>query len=177
MDDLKDITNGGVKVKVKGKPVAVKSQETVPRVWAVHKLSGEVVTENDPQNRPSMLDRLKRGGVGKKEHLKAVGRLDIPTEGLILVTNNGKFSRDLELPENQLHRVYRARIYGAMTENKLMKIRNGYCGFQPMKVEVERRHKNTRDSSNKWVRITATEGQNRQIRKVFQSLGSKYPIP
>mmetsp|Transcript_12482 Transcript_12482/g.29773 ORF Transcript_12482/g.29773 Transcript_12482/m.29773 type:complete len:352 (+) Transcript_12482:1-1056(+) len=171
--DLKEITKGGVTVKVKGKPVIIKSKEPVPRVWAVHKLSGELVGEKDPQNRPSMLERLKRGGVGRRhgDHLKPVGRLDIPTEGLILITNDGNFARELELPKNKIHRVYRARVHGTMTENKLMRIRNGHFGFQPMKVEVERRHKSTRDSSNTWVRITATEGQNRQIRKVFQSIG------
>lgn len=174
MDDIEEIKNGGIVVKVKRKPVVVKIEETVPKVWAVNKLFGEIVGEKDPQNRPSMLERLKRGGVGRKEgHLKAVGRLDIPTEGLILVTNDGKFARDLELPQSQIHRVYRARVHGVITENKLTRIRKGFAGFQPMKVEVERRHKKTRGSSNAWVQVTATEGQNRQIRSVFQSLGSK----
>ncbi|CAJ1946904.1 unnamed protein product [Cylindrotheca closterium] len=173
MDDWKEITKGGVTVKVKGKPVIIKRKETVPRVWAVNKVSGELVGEKDPQNRPSMLERLKRGGVGRRhdDHLKTVGRLDIPTEGLILVTNDGNFARDLELPSNKIHRVYRARIFGSLRRNQLMRIRNGFSGFQPMKVEVERRHKATRESSNTWIKITATEGQNRQIRKVFQSLG------
>lgn len=122
-----------------------------------------------------MLERLKRGGVGRKhgDHLKPAGRLDYETEGLILVTNDGKFARDLELPKNQIHRVYRARVHGTMTENKLMRIRNGCYGFPAMKVEIERRHKSTRESSNVWLQITATEGLNRQIRNVFLKLGSK----
>lgn len=113
VDDWKDIRKGGVVIKVKGKPVVIKedTHNAVPRVWAVHKFPGEIVAEKDPQGRKSMIDRLKQGGVGRKhrDHLKPIGRLDIPTEGLILVTNDGGFKREMELPKNQVHRVYKAR--------------------------------------------------------------------
>jgi 23S rRNA pseudouridine2605 synthase len=77
ISDWKDINKRDVKIKVQGKPVLIDSKESqsVPRVWAVHKLPGEVVGERDPQDRPSMIDRISRGGVGKKDHdhLKPIG--------------------------------------------------------------------------------------------------------
>lgn len=77
ISDWKDINKGDVKIKVQGKPFLLGNKESqkVPRVWAVHKLPGEVVGERDPQDRPSMIDRIKRGGVGKKhgDHLKPIG--------------------------------------------------------------------------------------------------------
>ena len=134
-----------VVLKVQGKPVLLepppsllgtnkqptkhKTTQTqqVPRVWAVHKLNGEVVSDNDPQGRPAMMARLAKGGVGKeingkqrrRFHLKPIGRLDMTTEGLILVTNDGEYAREMELPSNQLHRVYRCRVHGRLTSYKL----------------------------------------------------------
>jgi 16S rRNA U516 pseudouridylate synthase RsuA-like enzyme len=79
ISDWKDINKSDVKIKVQGKPVLIDSKksesESTPRVWAVHKLPGEVVGEKDPQDRPSMIDRISRGGVGKehRDHLKPIG--------------------------------------------------------------------------------------------------------
>ena len=98
------------------KVVADPSMRT--RVWIAHKLAGELVAEHDPEGRPSLIERLERGGVGKRKkgnkgknvqpiHLKPIGRLDMITEGLILVTNDGRYKRELELPSNSLHRTYR----------------------------------------------------------------------
>lgn len=175
LSDYQDIVTQDKKVtiKVEGKPVLFHTTEndnndkketskgSVPRVWAVNKLAGEVVSEKDPQGRKSMLDRLVKGGVGKKyrDHLKPIGRLDIPTEGLILVTNDGNYARQMELPSNQLHRVYRARVHGRLNSYKLDRIRQGFDGYKPMKVSVERRHRGNQSSSNSWVQITSTEGQ------------------
>lgn len=165
-------------------------EKEAPIVYAVHKLAGEVVTERDPKGRPSMLDRLKQGGVGsrryggnkkmmahKKMHLKPIGRLDVPTEGLILVTNDGEFAREMELPQNKIHRVYRARVHGKLTPNKLERIRKGGIRsladgtrYGPMKVSVER---NGGRGTNSWVQLTTTEGKNRMVRNVFAALGGK----
>jgi 23S rRNA pseudouridine2605 synthase len=195
-------------LKVKGKPVfldlqndghtktAVSSNHDVPKVWAVHKLSGEVVSESDPHGRPSLMDRLKRSGVGRNNnnsrqkqqqyHLKPIGRLDMPTEGLILVTNDGGFARAMELPSSELHRVYRVRVHGKLTAYKLDRIRRGGIEYDddhhhsstrgavrygPMRVAVERPRKGTQHSTNTWVQVTCTEGKNRQIRNVFAALG------
>lgn len=169
--DWKDVQKSSAAIKVQGKSVLItqnkaRSENAIPRVWAVNKLPGEVVTEADPQGRLSMIDRLRRGGVGKgkkyKDHLKPIGRLDIPTEGLILVTNDGDFAREMELPSNAIHRVYRARVHGRLNSYKLDRIRNGFDSYKPMKVSVEKRHKRTKLSANTWVQITASEGQVRK---------------
>jgi pseudouridine synthase len=185
-----------------------------PRIWAVHKVAGEVVSERDPHDRPSMMDRLRRGGVGRikakatkrigssgggsgtsgstggqqQVHLKPIGRLDMPTEGLILVTNDGDFARQMELPSSQIHRIYRVRVHGQLTSYKLDRIRRGGITYEdvrypPMKVAVENSRNSTgasggsragrprRSSTNTWLQITSTEGKNRQVRNVFAALG------
>jgi len=158
----------------------------VPKIWAVHKVKGEVVTEIDPHGRPSLLDRLKRSGVGRMKqagkrkqrqlHLKPIGRLDIPSEGLILVTNDGGFAREMELPSSKMHRVYRVRVHGRLTTYKIDRIRKGGIEYEnvrypSMKVAVEKPRRSRSTSSNTWLRVTCTEGKNRQIRNVFAALG------
>jgi len=106
------------------------------RIWLANKFKGELITEDDPVGRPSMLQRLTRGGVGKVKkkkdgtptaplHLKPVGRLDMMTEGLMIFTNDGKYARELELPSNRLWRTYRVRVHGRLTMGKLKALRNG----------------------------------------------------
>ncbi|KAL7527021.1 hypothetical protein ACHAXR_001762 [Thalassiosira sp. AJA248-18] len=104
------------------------------RIWLANKLKGELITEDDPDGRPSMLQRLIRGGVGKvykkkgvnlPTHLKPVGRLDMMTEGLMIFSNDGKYARELELPGNSLWRTYRVRVHGRLTPGKLRAMRKG----------------------------------------------------
>jgi 23S rRNA pseudouridine2605 synthase len=127
-----------------------------------------------------MLARLVRGGVGKtgptRLHLKPIGRLDMSTEGLILVTNDGQYAREMELPSSKLHRTYRVRAHGILSDYKLGRIRKGITiegiRYSPMKVHVES-SKQTK-STNKWLEVTCAEGKNRMIRNVFTHLGCKY---
>jgi 23S rRNA pseudouridine2605 synthase len=180
-------------IKWRGKSLATRTMTQLnnntdnfnkPRVWLVHKLAGELVAESDPQNRPLLMDRLKRGGVGKnmktkqRVHLKPVGRLDVGTEGLIIVTNNGAYARELELPSNQLHRTYKVRVHGALTQQKVDMIQRGVTTsngtrYRGMKVHVETPRKGKINSTNKWIELTCTEGKNRQIRNVLQHFGCK----
>ena len=172
------------------------------KVWIANKLPGEVVTERDPLNRPSLIDRLIRSGVGKftfdggnkkrlikqqnQRHIKPIGRLDVPTEGLILLTNDGEYARKMELPSSKIHRTYRARVHGKLTPAKLSRIRSGGVQHEgirygPMKVIFEtqklfgnsRASTRARTSTNTWLRVTTTEGKNRQVRNVFSALGCK----
>ena len=168
------------------------SSGPLPKVWLVNKLPGEVVSDEDPFGRPSMLVRLKRGGVGKQDHLKSIGRLDMSTEGLVIVTNDGNYKRQLELPSNHVHRVYRARVHGKLTPYKLRAIRTGttidQVVYNGMDVEIEavnskrrpstkgRQNGFSQGSTNTWIRITCTEGKNRQIRKVLTHLGCEYAV-
>jgi len=160
------------------------------RVWLAHKLSGELVAEHDPQGRPSLIERLERGGVGKRKkgkkgkdfqpvHLKPIGRLDMITEGLVLVTNDGHYKRDMELPSNKLHRTYRTRVHGKITQGKLNALRNGMeidgTFYKGMKVNIETNKGNHAKggNTNTWLRITCIEGKNRQIRRTLDHLGLK----
>lgn len=154
------------------------------RIWLAHKLPGELVAENDPYGRPSLLDRLRRGGVGKPKkksqsrvHLKPVGRLDMMTEGLLILTNDGSYARELELPSNKFHRTYRARVHGRLTEPKMRAIRSGVAidntRYGGMDVSIEKSSARREQSTNTWLRITCCEGKNRQIRKVLEHLGLK----
>lgn len=168
-------------IKLAGKPVLFnpaflsansnneEQSALVPKVWAVHKIKGEVVTEDDPHGRPSLLERLKRSGVGRikqggkrkqrRFHLKPIGRLDMPTEGLILVTNDGTFAREMELPSSKIRREYRVRVHGRLTSYKLDRIRRGGIEYEnvrypSMKVAVEKPRKSRATSSNTWLRGT-----------------------
>lgn len=164
-------------VKVDGKLLQIQQSPRETRVWLVHKLPGEVVSERDPHGRPSLLERLHQSI--PSHHLKPVGRLDIMTEGLIIMTNNGALARDLELPKNKVHRTYRVRVHGKLTPYKLKAMRSGITigniRYNGMKVEIENtRKKGT--STNTWLRITCTQGKNRQIRNVLAHLASKYGV-
>ncbi len=165
-------------IKLSGKPLLFnpaftstnsdeKHSALVPKIWAVHKIKGEVVSENDPHGRPSLLERLKRSGVGRMKqagkrkqqqlHLKPIGRLDIPSEGLILVTNDGTFAREMELPSSKIRREYRVRVHGKLTTYKLDRIRKGGIEYEnvrypAMKVAVEKPRRSRSNSSNTWLR-------------------------
>ncbi|GKZ00499.1 hypothetical protein MPSEU_001002300 [Mayamaea pseudoterrestris] len=165
--------------------LSMKQQEQdkpTTRVWLAHKLAGEIVSDSDPLGRPSLMQRMARGGVGKigkhtKLHLKPVGRLDLPTEGLILLTNDGNYARQLELPSSLVHRVYRVRAHGNVTDYKLAQIAKGLTidgvRYAPMKVRMDSASGGRRSqaASNKWLQVTCAEGKNRQIRKVFSQMG------
>lgn len=168
------------------------------RVWIANKLPGELVSEHDPEGRPSLLERLSRGGVGRsrsnksqKIHLKPIGRLDMMTEGLILVTNDGAYAHEMEHPKNKLHRTYRVRVHGFITPQKLFSLRKGmnidgvfYKGMTVnietvkggkgrSKVSKQHQQRAKGGNTNTWLRITCVEGKNRQIRKTLEHVGLK----
>ena len=162
------------------------------RIWLANKLPGELVADHDPKGRPSLLERLRRGGVGKlkqknknssRVHLKSVGRLDMMTEGIVVITNDGKYARDMELPMNQFHRTYRARVHGRITAGKLKALRSGMdingVRYKGMKVQLEMAgsgiSRNKGGGTNSWLRITCVEGKNRQIRRMLDHVGREFP--
>lgn len=153
-------------------------------VLLVHKLKGELVADSDPHGRPCMMERLMQSGLGKRggtkllQHWKPIGRLDMMTEGLILVTNDGEYARQMELPVNQVHRTYRVRVHGILSDHKLSRIQRGVTvdgvRYSPMKVQSDTLMARRRQpSTNSWLQVTCCEGKNRQIRNVFKYLGCK----
>ncbi len=159
---------------VDGKPVAA-SEPT--RVWRYHKPVGLVTSHKDPQGRPTVFEALPAG----LPRVISVGRLDLNTEGLLLLTNDGGLARALELPANALVRQYRARAYGRATQEMLDGLKDGITvegvAYGPIRArldKVQRKDGYTEGSSaNCWISVSLHEGKNREVRRVLEALGLK----
>ena len=149
------------------------------RVWLVHKMAGELVTDIDPYQRPTVMSRIHSLGTynritQRREHIKIVGRLDMSTEGLLIVTNCGIYARQLEWSKHMLHRVYRVRVHGRpLVPYQINMIQSGQVvvdqiQYPPMKVSYDTKSRKNTTATNQWMTITCTQGKNRQIRKVLQ---------
>ncbi|PVE59794.1 pseudouridine synthase [Arthrobacter sp. TPD3018] len=150
-------------VTVDGQPVG--SPEPT-RLFLYHKPTGLLVTERDPKGRPTIYDRLP----DDLPRLVPVGRLDLNTEGLLLLTTDGGFKRQLELPATGVERSYRARAYGNVTQQQLEELAEGVeiegIRYSSIDANIERR-----TGANVWIEITITEGKNREVRRVLEYLG------
>ncbi|ACI64787.1 predicted protein [Thalassiosira pseudonana CCMP1335] len=161
---------GEIAIKVDGR--LIYGAEKTTRVWLANKLKGELITEDDPDGRPSMLQRLKANGTKHlPTHLKPVGRLDMMTEGLMIFSNDGQYARNLELPSNHLWRTYRVRVHGRLTLGKLTAMRKGVTVRGASGEVVQSTGKDVNGSTNTWLQITCTEGKNRQLRRILGSMG------
>ena len=138
------------------------------RVWRYHKASGVICTRSDPQDRTTLFANVEP----RLGHVVSVGRLDLNTEGLILLTNNGALARHLELPANGWVRRYRVRVYGRITQRMLDGLRGGVTvdgiEYGPVNSMLE-----AQQGANSWVAVGIKEGKNREIRRIFEHLGCK----
>ena len=139
------------------------------RVWRYHKPVGLVTTHKDPRNRPTVFEHLPPG----LPRVISVGRLDLSSEGLLLLTNDGELARALELPANALVRRYRARARGrGVTQVSLDRLRDGIVvdgiAYGPIDARLEESHTG---GANQWIMVTLAEGKNREVRKVLDHLG------
>jgi 23S rRNA pseudouridine2605 synthase len=154
-------------IAVDGKPIGAPE---VTRVWRYHKPNGLVTTARDPKGRPTVFEKLPAG----LPRVVSVGRLDLTTEGLLLLTNDGELARHLELPQNAWLRHYRVRVFGRVTDQRLQKIAKGVridgMRYGAIKAMVE---PSQSDGANQWLSVTISEGKNREIRKVMEYLGLK----
>lgn len=136
------------------------------RLWIYYKPEGLVTSHKDEKDRPTVFQNLPDG----MPRVISVGRLDLNSEGLLLLTNNGELSRKLELPSNGWARRYKVRVHGIVDEKKLSSLANGIevdgVRYGSVKVEVE-----TLKGTNAWLLVTLTEGKNREIRKVMKAIG------
>lgn len=157
----------GDKIAVDGKPVKVRIAPPPPRVIAYHKPAGEVVTHDDPQQRPTVFRRLPRLPQGKWQ---SVGRLDINTEGLLLFTNSGDLANRLMHPRFGVEREYAVRILGALSEEGRARLLEGVeIDGQP--AAFKSIEDGGGDGANRWYRVVITEGRNREVRKLFDTVG------
>ena len=156
----------GDQVKVNGKPVRIRIIPPPPRIIAYHKPTGEVVTHDDPEHRPTVFRRLPRLPHGKWQ---SVGRLDINTEGLLLFTNSGELANRLMHPRFGVEREYAVRVLGTLdAESKAMLLEGVAIDGQP--ASFRSIENGGGEGLNHWYRVVITEGRNREVRKLFEAV-------
>jgi len=152
-------------VTVDGKAI----REPAPaRLFRYHKPVGLLTAERDPRGRPTIYDRLPKG----LPRLMPVGRLDLNTEGLLLLTTDGELKRQLELPATGVERSYRARVFGPVSQARLEELIQGIeidgIRYGAIDANLERR-----TGRNAWLEMRLREGKNREVRRVLEHLGLK----
>lgn len=157
--------------KVEGSEKILLDGEKLPeieqtRLWLYHKPAGLLTTHKDTEARATVFDHLP----AELPRVISVGRLDLNSEGLLLLTNNGELSRKLELPENGWSRRYKVRVHGFVNKNKLADLAKGATvdgiNYGPVKAELE-----SQNGTNSWLIVTLNEGKNREVRKLMKSIG------
>lgn len=150
-------------IAVDGKAIAGPSKT---RLWRYHKPAGLVTTARDPQGRPTVFDNLP----GSLPRVISVGRLDINTEGLLLLTNGGELARFLEHPAQGFSRTYRVRVHGPIDDKIIAALARGPTidgiRYRPAEVKIDAAR-----GGNRWLTITLREGKNREIKKMLAHFG------
>jgi len=157
----------GDQIKVNGKPIRFRIAPPPARVIAYHKPVGEVVTHDDPQNRPTVFRKLPKLPQGKWQ---SVGRLDLNTEGLLLFTNSGELANKLMHPRFGLEREYAVRVLGALSSEVRQRLLEG-VQLDDGKAQFGSIEEGGGEGSNVWYRVTIHEGRNREVRRLFESAG------
>ena len=154
-------------VSVDGKPVRAAEP---PRLFGFHKPDGLITAERDPAGRPTIYTALRNALPAGAPRVMPVGRLDLNTEGLLLLTNDGELKRAMELPSSGIPRTYRARTFGDISQNRLEELVEGITiegmHYGSINANMERR-----TGRNQWIELTMTEGKNREVRRVLEHLG------
>ncbi|CAG4912430.1 unnamed protein product [Acidocella sp. C78] len=150
-------------VLVDGTPVAAPART---RLWRYHKPAGLLTTHRDPEGRPTIFERMP----AELPRVVSIGRLDLNSEGLLLLTNDGALARQLELPATGWLRRYRVRVHGTIDPARLAALKGGLVvdgvRFGPIAAEID-----STKGSNSWLSVGLNEGKNREIRKVMAALG------
>lgn len=153
------------RISVDGRPV---EPPQAPRLWRYHKPDGLVTTHSDPQGRETVFQHLP----DDLPRVISVGRLDLSSEGLLLLTNDGGLARSLELPSTGWLRRYRVRAFGRVTQAELAKLAEGITvdgiTYGPVEAVLDRA-----ETSNAWITVSIREGKNREVRRVLEAIGLK----
>jgi 23S rRNA pseudouridine2605 synthase len=157
----------GDQVKVNGRPLRIRIDPPPPRVIAYHKPAGEIVSHDDPKNRPTVFRKLPRLQHGKWQ---SVGRLDLNTEGLLLFTSSGELANRLMHPRFGLEREYAVRVLGALSNEEKQKLLDGVMLEDGM-AQFGSIENGGGEGSNCWYRVTISEGRNREVRRMLEAVG------
>lgn len=153
---LHGVTVDGQRV---GQPIPAK-------LYRFHKPAGVLTAERDPKGRATIYDRLPKG----LPRLMPIGRLDLNTEGLLLMTNDGGLKRQMELPSSGVERIYRARAFGKISQEQLERLIDGITiedvRYGSINANLERR-----TGRNQWIEMKLAEGKNREVRRVLEHFG------
>ena len=156
-------------VSVDGKPVAA-AEPT--QLYAFHKPTGLITAERDNSGRATIYSALANSLPKDAPRVMPIGRLDLNTEGLLLLTNDGGLKRKMELPANGIPRTYRARAFGEVSQEQLESLIEGIeidgIRYGSIDANLERG-----SGKNNWIEMTITEGKNREVRRVLEHLGLK----
>lgn len=159
------LVTGKDKIEVDNEEIAGKAP---PRLWRYHKPNGLLTTHNDPGGRATVFENLP----DDLPRVISVGRLDMTSEGLLLLTNDGELARQLELPATAWARRYKTRAYGKTTQDKLDTLMKGVMieGVRsgPIEAKLEKQQ-----GTNAWISVTIREGKNREIRRALETLKLK----
>ncbi len=160
LESLKGVTVDGVPVK----------PAEAARLFVFHKPSGLITAERDPSGRPTIYTALRNALPPGTPRVMPVGRLDLNTEGLLLLTNDGELKRAMELPSSGVPRTYRARTFGDITQAQLEELIEGVTidGMHYGKIDANMERRTGR---NQWIELTLSEGKNREVRRVLEHLG------
>jgi 23S rRNA pseudouridine2605 synthase len=152
-------------IRVDGKPLPQKEES---RLWRYHKPAGLVTSHKDPEGRRTVFDALRE----QLPRVISIGRLDLNTEGLLLLTNDGELARLLELPATGWVRRYRVRAYGRLDPAALEKLSGGITlegvHYGPIEAKIDKIQ-----GDNAWLTIAIREGKNREVKKICDHLGLK----
>jgi 23S rRNA pseudouridine2605 synthase len=151
------------KIAVDGKPLP---KAEAPRLWRYHKPKGIVTSHKDPQGRKTVFEALPEG----LPRVVSVGRLDLNTEGLLLLTTDGELARHLELPSTGWLRRYRVRAHGKVTQADLDRLAKGMTvdgvHYEPVEARIDRAQ-----GGNVWLTLGLREGKNREVKRLLEALG------
>ena len=157
----------GDQIKVNGKPIRFRIAPPPTRVIAYHKPAGEIVTHDDPQNRPTVFRKLPRLVQGKWQ---SVGRLDLNTKNLLLFTSSGELANRLMHPRFGLEREYAVRVLGALSDEEKQRLLDG-VQLEDGMAAFGSIDEGGGEGANCWYRVTISEGRNREVRRMLEAVG------